>query len=199
MTTSAIDSSLAATFSAALRRLYFIRFAFAVVWAGLLFATSTTAGPALTALVVIYPLFDAAAVLWQLRSPHRAPGTRAAEWVNVAVSAIVAIALGVASTVSVPAALGVWGAWAVGSGIPQLLAAVRQRRSGGQVPQILSGGISVLAGVSFLAQAFQGNGNIAGVAGYATLGGLFFLVSAIRLSVVLRKQRDEPARTSATA
>ncbi|WP_146605681.1 hypothetical protein [Micromonospora craterilacus] len=88
---------------------------------------------------------------------------------------------------SITAALGVWGAWAVGSGIPQLIAAVRQRRSGGQVPQILSGGISVLAGAGFLAQAFQGAGNIAGVGGYATLGGIFFLISAIRLSILLRK------------
>ncbi|WP_067136207.1 hypothetical protein [Microtetraspora malaysiensis] len=186
--TTASDSSLAPAFSAALRRLYFIRFAFAVVWAGLLFVTSTTAGALLTVLLVVYPLFDAAAVLWQLRSPHRAPGPRAAEWVNVVVSAIVAVALGVASTMSITAALGVWGAWAVGSGIPQLVAAVRQRRAGGQVPQILSGGISVLAGASFLAQALQGNGSIVGVAGYATLGGIFFLVSAIRLSIVLRKK-----------
>ncbi|RAY14579.1 hypothetical protein DPM19_12460 [Actinomadura craniellae] len=180
-------SSSPAPFSAALRRLYFVRFAFAAVWAALLFPASTTEGPLLTALLVSYPLFDAAAVFWQLRSKQRAPGAQVAERINVVVSVVVAIALGWASTVSIAAALAVWGAWAVGSGIPQLLAAVRQRRSGGQVPQMLSGGMSALAGAAFLAQGLRGADDIAGVGGYALLGGIFFLISAIRLSVLLRK------------
>ncbi|NYG58663.1 hypothetical protein BJ980_001586 [Nocardioides daedukensis] len=52
--------------------------------------------------------------------------------------------------------------------------------------QTLSGGISVLAGGAFLGQGLQDADNIAGVGGYAILGGIFFLTSAIRLSVVLR-------------
>ncbi|MFG2072115.1 Short repeat of unknown function [Nonomuraea maritima] len=183
--TTATSSS---TFSEALRRLYFTRFAFAVIWSVLLFLTSTMAGPVLTILLVVYPLFDAGAVLWQLRAERDSRRSKVAEWVNVVVSVIVAIALGVASTASIAAALVVWGAWAIGSGIPQLIAAIRNRRSGGQVPQILSGGISVLAGGNFLAQGLQGGGDVAGVAGYATVGAVFFLISAIRLSVVLRKK-----------
>ena len=186
MTTSSATST--STFSAALRRLYFIRFAFAIVWAALMFATSTMAGPILTILLIVYPLFDAAAVLWQLRANPDAQRSKAAEWVNVVVSVIVAIALGVASTISIAAALAVWGVWAIGAGIPQLIAAIRNRRSGGQVPQMLSGGISVFAGSAFLLQGLQGAGNIAGVAGYAILGAIFFLVSAIRLSMILRKK-----------
>lgn len=170
-------------FGTTLRRLYFARFAFAVVWAGLLFATPSTVGPLLTTLLVAYPLFDAAAVLWQLRAERDSQATKVAERINVAVSVLVAIALGVASTVSIAAALAVWGAWAVGSGVPQLIAALRNRRSGGQVPQMLSGGISVLAGAAFLAQGLQGADRIAGVGGYAVLGGVFFLVSAIQLSI----------------
>jgi len=185
MTTPTTTSS--STFGAALRRLYFIRFAFAVVWAGLLVLTSAAAGPLLTILLVVYPLFDAAAVLWQLRAERRSPRPKATEWINVVVSVLVAIALGVASTVSIAAALAVWGAWAIGSGIPQLITAIRNRRSGGQVPQMLSGGISVLAGGAFLAQGLQGAGDIVGVGGYATLGAVFFLVSAIRLNVILRR------------
>ncbi|MFC3997609.1 hypothetical protein ACFOVU_16870 [Nocardiopsis sediminis] len=183
------DTTAPTQFGQALRRLYFARFAFAVAWAALVFATAGAQGPVLTALLVVYPLFDAAAVLWQLRSRHRAPGApEAAEWVNVVVSVAVAVALGWASTVSPATALAVWGAWAVGSGIPQLVAAVRQRRSGGQVPQILSGAISVLAGGAFLTQGLQGSGDIAGVGGYAAVGGVFFLISAIRLSILLRKK-----------
>lgn len=174
-------------FGEALRRLYFVRFAFAVVWAGLLLAVSSEEGPLLTALLVIYPLFDAGAVLWQLRAGGGARRSTAAERANVAVSVAVAAALGVASTVSIGAALAVWGLWAVGSGVPQLVAARRNRREGGQVPQMLSGGISVLAGASFLAQGLGGAENIAGAGGYATLGGIFFLISALRLTGVLRK------------
>lgn len=185
-TTSA--STSASTYSASLRRLYFIRFAFAIVWAALVFATSTMAGPFLTVLLIIYPLFDAAAVLWQLRTNPDSQRSKFAEWINVVVSVLVAVALGVASTISIAAALAVWGAWAIGAGIPQLIAAIRNRRSGGQVPQMLSGGISVFAGSGFLFQGLLGGGNIAGVAGYAILGAIFFLVSAIRLSMILRKK-----------
>lgn len=190
MTSSATTSTSASTsaFGASLRRLYFIRFAFAVIWAALVFATATMAGPVLTVLLVVYPLFDAGAVLWQLRANPDSQRSKAAEWINVVVSVIVAIALGVASTISIAAALAVWGAWAIGAGIPQLIAAIRNRRSGGQVPQMLSGGISVFAGSGFLFQGLQGADNIAGVAGYATLGAIFFLVSAIRLSMILRKK-----------
>ncbi|GAB3450388.1 membrane protein [Streptomonospora sediminis] len=182
------ETTSASAFAKALRRLYFIRFAFAAAWAVLVFLASTTAGPLLAALLVVYPLFDAAAVLWQLRTERDPQRPKTAEWINVVVSVIVAVALGAASTVSIAAALAVWGVWAIGAGIPQLVTAIRGRRSGGQVPQMLSGGISVLAGASFLAQALQGGGNIAGVGGYAALGGVFFLVSAIRLSILLRKQ-----------
>jgi uncharacterized membrane protein HdeD (DUF308 family) len=181
-------------FSQALRRLYFIRFAFAIVWAVLLFATSTTEGALLTGLLVIYPLFDAGAVLWQLRAERGAQRSNVTERINVLVSVIVAIALGIASTVSVAAALAVWGGWAIGSGIPQLITAIRNRRSGGQVPQMLSGGISVLAGSAFLAQGLRGADNIAGVGGYAILGGVFFLISAILLSLAPRKAAASHAR-----
>lgn len=171
-----------------LRRLYFIRFAFAVLWAGLLLSVSATAGPLLTTLLIVYPLFDAGAVLWQLRAGSDPRRAKVTEWINVVVSVIVAVALGVASTVSIATALAVWGAWAIGSGIPQLITAIRNRRSGGQVAQMLSGGISVLAGGAFLTQGLRGADDIAGAGGYAILGGIFFLISAIRLSLVLRRK-----------
>ncbi|HEY0246740.1 MAG TPA: DUF308 domain-containing protein [Gryllotalpicola sp.] len=181
------DSGALAPMTAFLRRLYFIRFAFAIVWAVVLIASGGTAGPLLTVLLVIYPLVDAASVLWQIRSEGAASQPRVTEWINVVVSVIVAIALGVTSTVSVAAALGVWGAWAVVSGITQLITAVLRRRAGGQWPQILSGAISVLAGGSFLLSAIHGATSMSTVGGYAILGGVFFVISAIRLSILLRR------------
>lgn len=173
--------------SGALRRLYFVRFGFTLIWAALLFATGGAAGPFLTILLVAYPLFDAASVLWQIRSESSGRRAKVSEWANVVVSALVAITLGWASTVSPSVALIVWGAWAIGAGLPQLITAVRNRRAGGQVPQMLSGGISLFAGGAFIAQGLRGDGTIIGVAGYALLGAVFFLVSGIRLSILLRK------------
>jgi hypothetical protein len=46
---------------------------------------------------------------------------------------------------------------------------------------ILSGGISVLAGGSFILMAGRPSASLTTVAGYAILGGVFFLISAIRL------------------
>ena len=183
--TSSTNSS-SQPFAHALRRLYLARFAFAVVWAGLLFTTADTTGPGLTSLLVVYPLFDAAAVTWQLRARTGSTAPETAARVNIVVSVAVAIALGVASTVSLDAALVVWGAWAVGAGVPQLVTAIRNRTTGGQVAQMLSGGISVVAGASFLAQGLRGTDSLAGVGGYAVVGGVFFLISALRLGAVLR-------------
>ncbi len=189
MTTT--DSTTALSYARALRNLYLVRFVFAFAWVGVMFVTSATAtspSALLTILLVLYPLFDAGAVLWQLRADPDKERSKAAEWINVAVSVIVAISLGVSSSTAIPSALAVWGVWAIIAGIPQLITAIRNRRNGGQVAQMLSGGISVFAGAGFLLQGLQGNGMIAGAAGYAALGAIFFLVSAIRLSAVLKKQ-----------
>jgi uncharacterized membrane protein HdeD (DUF308 family) len=188
--TASAETTSALAYARKLRTLYFVRFVFAIVWVGIMFATAAKAtdpNALLTVLLIIYPAFDAGAVLWQLRADPDAQRSKATEWVNVIVSFLVAIALGISSSMSIPAALAVWGAWAIVSGIPQLITAIRNRRSGSQVAQMLSGGISVFAGASFLVQGLQGNGAMSGAAGYAALGAIFFLVSAIRLSLKLRK------------
>ena len=183
--------STALTYARSLRTLYFIRFAFAIVWVGVMFATAAkTVEPnvLLTVLLVIYPLFDAGAVLWQLRADPDEDRSKVAEWFNVVVSVGTGIALGISSSIAIPLTLAVWGAWAIIAGAPQLIAAIRNRRNGGQVAQMLSGGISLFAGAAFVFQGLGGSGMISGAAGYAGLGAVFFLISAILLSVKLKKQ-----------
>ena len=80
-----------------------------------------------------------------------------------------------------PAVLVVWGAWAITAGIVQLVVAVPRRALGGQWPMILSGAISVLAGAGFVVRSSGSSASLTALAGYATLGGVFFLVSALRL------------------
>ena len=81
----------------------------------------------------------------------------------------------------------VWGLWAVTAGAVQLIVALTRRGLGGQWPMILSGGISVLAGLGFILQSGSSSASLVGLAGYATLGGIFFLVSAIRLGARMRR------------
>jgi hypothetical protein len=175
-----VASSTAHGIAPTLRRLYFVRFGFAVVWALLLFATKSDLGPVSIPLLVLYPLFDAAAAVVDTRSSG-ATGPGRGLQVNIAISLLATIGVAVACASGVPDVLRVWGAWAIVSGLVQLVVGVSRRTMGGQWPMILSGGISVLAGGSFIAGASAANPSLANVAGYAVLGGIFFLVSALRL------------------
>jgi uncharacterized membrane protein HdeD (DUF308 family) len=170
-----------------LRRLYFVRFAFAVVWAGLLFATASGLGPAGVALLVLYPLFDVVAAVVDLRSSKAAKPVPLL-YVNIAISLLAAAGLAAVASSGIPGVLRVWGSWAIVSGVVQLVVGVRRRGLGGQWPMIVSGAISTLAGASFILQAAKDGASLTTLAGYATLGGVFFLVSALRLG--RRSKRD---------
>ncbi|GAA1511519.1 hypothetical protein [Kribbella lupini] len=161
---------------AALRRLYFVRFGFALVWAVLLLVSADRLGPLSVTLLIVYPLFDVAAAVVDFRN-SKTPTLVA----NIVISALAGIGLAIAATSGIPAVLRVWGAWAIVAGLVQLVVAVRRRALGGQWPMILSGGISVLAGTSFVLSASAKDPKLTSLGGYALLGGIFFLVSAIRL------------------
>jgi len=169
-----------------LRPLYFTRFGFAVVWALLLALVATNVAPVLTALLIVYPLVDAASVLIELRASGTSSRSRVSEIVNIVVSVLAAVALGWASFVSPATVLAVWGVWAVLAGASQLVTGISRRTLGGQWPLMFSGGLSVLVGFAFLAQGLGGGTSVAGVAGYATFGGVLFLISAIRLTRAAR-------------
>jgi uncharacterized membrane protein HdeD (DUF308 family) len=167
--------------TAPLRKLYFLRFAFAAVWAALLFATAEPLGALTATLLVIYPLFDMACAVVDIRAARRNGSPARGLYVNIALSALTTVGLAVAATSGVPAVLRVWGAWAVTAGIVQLVVGAARRQLGGQWAMIASGAISTLAGASFFAQAGKDGASLTNLAGYAFLGGVFFLVSALRL------------------
>lgn|GEM_PF-646767 len=170
----------------ALRNLYFVRFGFAVVWAVLLMLTAKTINPGAVALIILYPVFDVAAAIIDYQSSG-STRPKAPLFVNMALSLLTAIGLAVAVGSGIPNVLRVWGAWAITAGLVQLIVAILRRRLGGQVPMILSGGISVLAGIAFIVMAGGPGAALTGVGGYAILGGVFFLISAVRLHFVIRK------------
>lgn len=174
-----------------LRRLYFLRFAFATVWAVLVFASAHTLSPLSATLLVIYPLFDVACAVLDIRSAKANRGPVRGLYANVALSALTTAGLVAAATSGIPAVLRVWGAWAITAGAVQLIVGALRRRRGmaGQWPMILSGAISTFAGASFAAQAGKENASLGALAGYAFLGGVFFLVSAFRLGQSDRTDR----------
>ncbi|MFD4787142.1 hypothetical protein ACFWN1_08730 [Streptomyces sp. NPDC058459] len=169
--------------TAALRRLYFLRFAFASVWAVLMFATAHTLSPLSATLLVIYPLFDVACAAVDTRYAKASQGPVRGLYANIALSTLTTAGLAAAAASGIPAVLRVWGAWAISAGAVQLIVGALRRRRGmaGQWPMILSGAISTLAGTSFIAQAAKTDAFLGSPAAYAFLGGVFFLVSALRL------------------
>jgi uncharacterized membrane protein HdeD (DUF308 family) len=179
-TDDTIAANTTASSADALRKLYYVRFAFAAAWAGLFAVTASALTPFSVALLVLYPLFDVAAAVVDFRSSG-ATRPRGPLYVNMALSLLTAVALAIAVSSGIPDALRVWGAWAIAAGVVQVVVAIRRHRLGGQRVLVLSGGISVAAGASFILMAAGSDASLASLAGYATLGGIFFLVSAIRL------------------
>jgi uncharacterized membrane protein HdeD (DUF308 family) len=178
--TTTIPEARPASIASSLRTLYFVRFGFAIVWAIVVAVTAAGLTPLSATLLVLYPVFDLVAAVIDHRASR---GTRSAAllYVNMGLSLLAAIGLGLAATSGRPAVLLIWGLWAITAGAVQLIVGISRRSLGGQWPMILSGGISVLAGTAFALQSGGASTSLVGLAGYATLGGIFFLVSAIRL------------------
>jgi uncharacterized membrane protein HdeD (DUF308 family) len=183
-------------------RLYLVRAVVALGWAALL---AVTAGGSLTpqesvpaiaiALLILYPVIDVVASLLDARTQrHRAPTNAATQLVNAAISTVTAVVIAATAGHGADAILRVFGAWALLTGAIQLTLGLIRRRRGtaGQWPMMLSGGISTLAGLSFILSASKSDLSLSNLAGYATLGAIFFLVSAWR-------QRSRPAAGVASA
>jgi len=155
VSTTALLAGSAGT-ATVLRRLYFVRFSFAIVWALTVFTTASKLGLLAVTLLVLYPLFDAGAAVVDARV-SRTTGPPVLIYLNIAVSLVAAIGVGIASASDIPAVLRAWGAWAIVAGALQLIVGVIRREMGGQWPLIISGGLSVLVGGSFIASAGADN------------------------------------------
>ncbi|MHA3020878.1 DUF308 domain-containing protein [Mycobacterium sp. BMJ-28] len=173
-----------------LMRYYFTRATFSLVWVGAAFGLANSATSVVSALLLIYPAWDALA---NLVDAQRNGGLRGnlTQAVNAAVSTLTTVAVAVALTAGMNAVLGVFGVWAALSGLLQLATAVRRRRShGGQWPMILSGVQSAAAGAGFLVQANAVEPpHITAIAPYAGFGAFYFLIAAVWLVVTEARRR----------
>jgi uncharacterized membrane protein HdeD (DUF308 family) len=111
--------------------------------------------------------------------------------INVVVSMVTTLAVVVAvQNGGMRSMLGVYGAWAILSGLLQLGTALRRRkRYGAQWAMILSGAQSAAAGLFFIQRSLlPAERGIADVAGYAAVGAIYFLISALWLTFSKRHQ-----------
>ncbi|MFT4117233.1 DUF308 domain-containing protein [Bradyrhizobium sp.] len=167
-----------------LKQYYFLRAAFSVAWVVAAFSVGLSSPLVAGALLILYPAWDAAANLVDaLRSGGLTRNSTQA--LNVLVSLATTVAVLLALQMSMNRVLGVFGAWAILAGLLQLGTALRRWRShGAQWAMVLSGAQSALAGGFFIVQVSKpATPSIADVAGYAAVGALYFLVSAIWLAV----------------
>lgn len=170
----------------ALRTLYFTRAAFSIIWV-LLVATVAKTNTTLAAILfIIYPAWDALATYFDTRSNPPA-ASKTPQYVNAVISIVTTIGVIVALQKGIPEALMVFGAWAILTGLIQLVLGLRRRKQmGGQWPMIISGGQSMLAGVAFIAMAHDPKQGISTLAGYAAFGAFYFLLSAFRLGKTIK-------------
>ncbi|MHB0767288.1 DUF308 domain-containing protein [Bradyrhizobium sp. 5.13L] len=173
-----------------LKQYYFLRAAFSVGWVIVAFAIAPTSAVIAATLLVAYPAWDAAANYLDALSSGGLNQNRT-QSLNVVVSLATTIAVILALQVSMNWVLGIFGAWAILSGLLQLGTAVRRwKLFGAQWAMVLSGGQSALAGGFFVFQATMPVvPSIANVAGYAAVGALYFLVSAVWLTVTDWRRR----------
>lgn len=170
-----------------LKTYYFLRAAVSVVWIVLAFTAGQAFPAAGAILLVLYPLWDAVA---NYIDAGKSGGLRSnpTQALNFGVSLVTALAVGAALATQVFPVLAVFGVWAALAGAFQLATGIRRWKSGGQWAMVLSGGQSILAGVFFVLKSGAALGLAAAtVAPYAGFGALYFLISALWLTLKARR------------
>jgi uncharacterized membrane protein HdeD (DUF308 family) len=170
----------------------------AIGWAAVFAAAADSLTVGVGILLVIYPLIDVVGSLIDARSQHGS--ARQLLLAGAAVSAVAAVALGVAATGSKANVLAVFGVWAAISGGAQLVVALRRRAQlGNQWPLLLAGGVSVIGGVAFvIASATADDPKLMMLAIYAATGGAEFVIQAWLLAR-RRRRLGNPALNTAVA
>ena len=177
------------------QRIANIRAVLALAWAAAVIiavgsevpTTASDLAAGVAALLASYPLID---VVASIAGARHDGASRNVLRVNAAISTAAVVAIAVTGFGSdAGATLASFGAWAAISGAIQFSVAIHRRRSrGGQLPMIVSGGLSTIAGLGFIAQSGGNDAHVTYIAGYMALGALFYLLSAQR-----RRAHPRPA------
>lgn len=169
-----------------LQKLYFTRAGFSIIWVILVTALAKDNTAIATVLFIVYPAWDALATYFDIQANPPA-ANKTPQYVNIVISIATTLGVTLALQKGIPQALIVFGAWAILTGLIQLILGLRRRKQlGGQWPMIISGAQSMLAGGAFIAMVHQPNQGITTLAGYAAFGAVYFLITAFRLSKTIK-------------
>jgi uncharacterized membrane protein HdeD (DUF308 family) len=180
-----------------LRNLYFTRTAVQLLWAAIVIATAASNPAVAAGLLILYPLWDVACTVYDLRSSTRS-GPSTAQYVNLVLGSLAAIGISVTAFKSSQQAVVIFGAWALAAGLAQLAIGISRRKQlGGQWAMILSGIQSAAAGVAFILGGLHDKTHIKDLGGYAIFGGVYFLIAGFLMHRKLsQNSRGDRALTS---
>src|SRR5580698_5566897 len=171
-----------------LRNLYFVRTAFQVVWAASVITTAIKQPEIAAVLFLLYPLWDVACTVFDLNTSSRSGSARTSQIINALLGVGAAIGIGLTVFHQPIYSVAIFGVWAFGAGLLQLvLGLIRRKQLGGQWAMILSGAQSMIAGIAFLFGGLYGKRHIQDVGGYAIFGALYFLIGGVMLTRKLSK------------
>jgi hypothetical protein len=183
-----------------LRLYYFARTAFSALWVAAAFTLGQSEASIAAVLLIAYPAWDALANYADAAASGGLSRNRT-QSINAIVSLITALAVAMMLPRGMNSVLAVFGVWAILSGLLQLGTGLRRWKShGAQWAMILSGGQSALAGAFFIVQArMPMPPSIGTIAGYAAVGAIYFLASAVWLSVAMRRRAGGTVRSAGTS
>jgi uncharacterized membrane protein HdeD (DUF308 family) len=163
---------------------YFSRTLFSAIWVALAFSIGKHSPTNAAVLLIVYPAWDAIANYVDMTRSGGVTVNRT-QAVNSIISVITTVAVIVALSFGMKWVLVVFGLWAILSGLLQLGTAIRRwKQFGAQWAMVLSGAQSALAGSFFIVLAYKAMPDvITKIAGYAAVGAIYFLISALWLSV----------------
>jgi hypothetical protein len=172
-----------------LRNLYFVRTAFQVVWAASVISTAVNHPQVAAVLFLLYPLWDVACTIYDLNTFSKSGSSRTSQIINALLGVAAAIGIGLTVFQTPIYAVAIFGVWAFGAGVLQLVVGLIRRKElgGGQWSMILSGAQSALAGTAFVVLGLRDRQHIKDIGGYAIFGALYFLIGGILLTRKLSK------------
>jgi hypothetical protein len=172
-----------------LRNLYFVRTAFQVFWAATIIITAMKQPVIAAILFLLYPLWDVACTVYDLNTSSKSGSARTSQVINALLGVGAAIGIGLTVFHQPIYSVAVFGVWAFGAGLLQLVLGLIRRKQlgGGQWAMILSGAQSMIAGVAYFLGGLWDKRHIKDVGGYAVFGALYFLIGGFLLTRKLSK------------
>jgi uncharacterized membrane protein HdeD (DUF308 family) len=185
--------------SKVLRVLYLVRVAFVIAWVLLADALASshddnTARVLVGVLLVVYPVSDVIATIFEIRANRSM--TMLPHYANFAAGVLASAGLLVTGFTSVPAAMSIFGVWAILSGAAQIaVGAIRRQSFRGQWPMILSG-FGSLGGAAYIGWTGTAGSALSLLAEYAEGGAFFYLLTSLWLFLAPPRRRVQAGTPS---